>query len=424
MDLTRLNGIKPKYVFIAMGIVFLILYVYLMLTDPPQHDVLLFHEYAERFKAGTLFKSGVVSGYPPLSWVFIIAPGLFSSDLQTYYEIFAGVDVLCMFLIGVLLYKICEKRTKYPIILIAIYILITVIYSDHAVRKFDIIPVLFMMISIYLFLEKKKYSWAVIVAVLGGLIKYFPALLIPIFIFMVMKDKDALKDTMKGFVFCLVLGVAAVAVLISMGAMDFASLLGFITSQEARGFHIESTVGTTSVVICHLLGMETDYSYGKDFNVDIDNVICDAMIGWWMYVYYACMLLTIALIFITLYKRKCEDEEESFKYLTASSLAIILMFILMNKVFSTQFIQWFYPLLIMFLCYRQPREGVVLSVVTIAVAAISRYFLNTENQELMLFRDILLFVVMGLAFYYMIRRKWSLGLDDPRPPAEEKPLAE
>ena len=424
MDLARLDVIKPKHIYIILGVIFLILYIYLMLTDPPRHDVVLFQKYAEMFKAGTLFNSGVVSGYPPLAWIFIIVPGLFTSDLQSYYEVFAAVDVVCMFLIGVLLYRICKDRTKYPLILLAIYVIITVIYSDHAVRKFDIIPVLFMMVSIYLFLEKKKYSWAVIVALLGGLIKYFPALLIPIFIFMVMKDREALKDTMKGFVICIVLGVAAVAALILSGTMDFASLLGFISSQDARGFHIESTVGTTSVVICHLMGMPTDYVPSTDFTVDVDNAICNAMIGWWMYLFYALVILSFALFFITQYRKRCEDEEDFYKYLTASSLAMILVFILFNKVFSTQFIQWFYPLLIMFLCYREPREGLVLSVLTIAISALSRYFLNTESQEIMLLRDILLFVMMFLAFRYVITRKWSLGLDEERPPIEEPAVSE
>lgn len=412
MDFTRLDELRPKQVFIILGIFFIILYIYLMLTDPPQHDVVLFHDYAQRFKAGTLFNSGVISGYPPLSWAFIIFPGLFTDDLQTYYEIFAGIDVLCMFLIGVLLYKICKDRTRFPLLLLVVYLLITVFYCDHAVRKFDIIPVLFMTYSIYLFLVKEKYSWAVIVAVLGALIKYFPALLIPIFIFMVMKDRPALKEMMKGFVLCLVLGVAAAGILIATGTMDAASLLGFITSQDSRGFHIESTVGTASVVICHLTGMPTFYTPSTDFTADVDNDICNAMIGWWMPVFFASVILTIVVILITQYRKGCDGEEDYFKYLTASSLAIMLMFILMNKVFSTQFIQWFYPLVIMFLCYRQPREGVVLSIICLLIAGISRIFLNTENQELMLFRDILMIALMVLAFRYMISRKWSLGLDD------------
>ena len=404
MDLARLDAIKPKHIYIILGVIFLILYIYLMLTDPPRHDVVLFQKYAEMFKAGTLFNSGVVSGYPPLAWIFIIVPGLFTSDLQSYYEVFAAVDVVCMFLIGVLLYRICKDRTKYPLILLAIYVIITVIYSDHAVRKFDIIPVLFMMVSIYLFLEKKKYSWAVIVALLGGLIKYFPALLIPIFIFMVMKDREALKDTMKGFVICIVLGVAAVAALILSGTMDFASLLGFISSQDARGFHIESTVGTTSVVICHLMGMPTDYVPSTDFTVDVDNAICNAMIGWWMYLFYALVILSFALFFITQYRKRCEDDEDFYKYLTASSLAIVLVFILFNKVFSTQFIQWLYPLFVMMLCYRDLKQTAILSAVFIFIVLLSRVFLAisyqnmTAGQCLLFVRDILMIYALIVAF--------------------------
>lgn len=416
MELGRLMKIDFKSWCIASGLFFLILYIILMLTDPPDHDVLLFYKYAMEFKEGTLFSSGVVSGYPPLSWIFIIVPGLFSDDLMVYYYIFAGVDVLCMFLIGVFLHRICENRTHYLLLILVVYLIMILLYSDHAVRKFDIVPALMMICSIDLFL-RNRYGPAVFVSVIGALVKYFPALLIPVFIVMVMFERDSLKKTLKALLACIGIGLVGLAALLGTGLMDYNSILGFITSQDTRGFHIESLVGTFSTVFCNITGEPTWYVPSTDFTVDVKNAICDALIGPWMYIMLVVILCVMATVFLSFYKKHnavLESKEEYFKFLTASALAMLLAFVLMNKVFSTQFMLWLFPLMIMFLCYRPKVETGFFLVIYLAMMVIVYFFLRSSSQGIMAIRDLLLIALMIISLRYVITRKWTINLDEDK----------
>jgi hypothetical protein len=342
---------------------------------------------------------------------------MFTDDVQVYYAIFAAMDIIAMFLVGYLLIKICRVHTKYWYLILIVYMLVTAIYCDHAVRKFDIIAVVVMTLSIYLFLNK-RYELSIIMAVVGALIKIFPVILIPVFIIMVLKDRDALKSTMKGLVVCIGIGLVAVAAIVATGMMSLDNITGFISSQNARSFHMCSTVGALSAMVCEWTGKPTSYVIEAN-TLDVKNYICDALIGGWMTVFAISLIVVIILVaYLYLRNPPIDSDEDYFKFLTAASLALMIVFLLMNKVFSTTYLQWSYPLLIMFLCYRGKFDTLIVSAIYISTMVLTIVFLNSGTNELMLLRAIILSVLVVLCFRYMYKRKWDLGLDEPDDPPE------
>ena len=368
---------------------------------PANNDVMVFFDYSQQFKAGTLFDGGAFSEYPPLAWAVIILPGLFSNDFTVYFIIFSGIDVICMFLTGLMLMRICRERTRYLPILMLVYIAMTGLYFDQAIFKFDIVAVLMMTLSIDRFVSK-RYCAAVAFAVIGAFIKLFPILLLPVFLIILLKDRGELERFMKGTAVVFGIALLLLAILLLSGVHSDI-LFGFISFQGDRGFHHESVFGTFTVIICMIFGIETTYPEAYH-TLDIKNMFCDAVIGYWTFVMAAVMVLALCAIVYERSRFRDGDDKQRFIFLISSSAILMLAFIMINKVFSTQFIQWLYPLFVMMLCYRDLKQTAILSAVFIVIVLLSRAFLAisyqnmTAGQCLLFVRDILMIYALIVAF--------------------------
>ena len=378
---------------------------------PANNDVMVFFDYSQQFKAGTLFDGGAFSEYPPLAWIVILLPGLFSSDFTVYFIIFSGIDVVCMFITGMLLMRICRERTKYLPILMLTYIAMTLLYFDQAIFKFDIVAVFLMTLSIDRFINR-RYCMAVTFAVIGAFIKLFPVLLLPVFLIILLGNREELRCFLKGTVTVIGVVVLLLAVLLLSGVHSDI-LFGFISFQGDRGFHHESVFGTFTVIICMLFGIETSYPEAYH-TLDIKNVICDVAIGYWTIIMAVVMLLALCAIIYERSRLRNEDDKRRFIFLISSSTILMLSFIIINKVFSTQFIQWLYPLFVMMLCYRDMKQTAILSTVFILIVLLSRMFLATSyidmsvGQCILFARDILMIYALITAF----RTIHSMNSDD------------
>lgn len=396
-----LSNDREKKMALFMLLSLVIAQVICLVFIPANNDVVVFFDYSQQFKAGTLFDGGAFSEYPPLAWIIILMPGLFSSDFTVYFIIFSGIDVVCMFLTGLLLMKICRERTRHLPILMLTYIAMTLLYFDQAIFKFDIVAVLMMTLSIDRFIDR-RYCSAVIFAVIGAFIKLFPVLLLPVFFIMLLRNREELERFLKGTAAVVGVVVLSLAILLLSG-IHGDILFGFISFQGDRGFHHESVFGTFTVIICMLFGIETSYPEAYH-TVDISNVICDAVIDYWTIIMAVVMVLALCAIVYERFRTRDEDDRRRFIFLISSSAILVLSFIMINKVFSTQFIQWLYPLFVMLLCYHDMKQTVILSAVFIIIILLSRLFLAISylymsvGQCLLFVRDILMIWALIMSF--------------------------
>ena len=168
-----------------------------------------------------------------------------------------------------------------------------------------------------------------------------------------------------------------------------------------------SFIGTLSVVICHITGDPTSYVIANHTK-DVDNFICDALVDYWIYIFLISMAAVVLAISIKYLKHGSEmEEEDNYRFLTSAALAMVVAMLLANKVFSTQFIQWVYPLIVMYMCFRDEKGIITVAAVFCLTVAISRFFLAESIQEMLLFRDILLIIFLYSGLLYVTRKDWE-----------------
>lgn len=387
----------------AAGAVLLVLYLFFS-SGEPRDDVLVFYDYAMRFRDGGVPYADFNDFYPPLAWAFILLPGLLATDLQTYFRVYAGIATIAMFLTLAVIMRICRRQGIRTDAAVLAYMVVTVLYYNHAIRKFDIEAVLFLALSIMFFLER-RYGLAYPMAVVGGMIKLFPLVAVPVFLIMAVRDPSSRRGTARGLMCSVVLAAAVfVPLMLTFGPSEVTIFLG---GNSGRGFQSESVTATVSELVCGLLGIGSERvpAYGT---TDVVNPICNALSGPWMLVMAVLMVASLLLVW-----RRSDDrpgsEEDRTRFLAASLFLAMSVFILSNKVFSTQYIQWLYPMIPLLLAYRGPGDyayGLSVFAAVVFLSWLGPTFV--PDARILMVRDLLMIYLAVHFARYLCGGDWSM----------------
>ena len=104
-----------------------------------------------------------------------------------------------------------------------------------------------------------------------------------------------------------------------------------------------------------------------------------------------------------------ETGEEQLKMMEPGTLATMIVFLLFSKVFSTQFILWIYPLIVLFAGYRNRCGTIVVCVLSVPMGLLSTSYLGNHYVWILLVRDAILTLFMIEAIYYTLRREELLS---------------
>lgn len=394
---------RDRLLLIAAGVVLLGLYLFFS-AGAPRDDVLVFYGYAMRFDAGELPYEDFNDFYPPLAWLFILLPGMFTSDLQAYFMIYAGIATLAMFLTLAVVMRICRRLGIRTDAAVLAYMVVTVIYYNHAIRKFDIEAVLFLALSIMFFLER-RHELAYPMAMIGGMIKLFPLVAVPVFLIMALRDRPSRAGTVRGMVYSVVLAAAVLVPL--MLVFDPSEVTLFLGGNSGRGFQSESVLATVSELICGLLGIPSERvpAYGT---TDVSNPICDALSGPWTAFMAVVMIAALLLVWRGSAGRGDSDRDRAM-FLSASLFVVMSAFILSNKVFSTQYIQWLYPVIPLVLMYRS--RGDYAYGLTVFAAVVFLSWLGptfVPDARMLMVRDLLMLYLALHFARYVAGGSWTL----------------
>ena len=392
---------------LMLGMLILALLYCIYGLDCATSDVIVFYEISEKFLGGEIPYRDFSTGYPPLSLIFFMFPRLFTSDINTYAAIFAAVNTVMFFLTLYCLVKICSMRNINRTVVSVLFLLMVSLYYEAAIRKFDASVGLFVVLSIFLFL-KRKYFWATTAAFAGAMIKIAPALLIPVFLIISIRCKECRKGVLASTALCAIIVLFAVTVLVIAG-FDIGAITQFIESNSTRGFHQESTVAAVAMLIAKLGGppfsmVESNYTY------DVSAPLCDALVDIWTYVMIIAVILVLMILAYAVSKKGVgETGEEQLKMIVAGTLATMIVFLLFSKVFSTQFILWIYPLIVLFAGYRNRCGTIVVCVLSVAMVLLSTSYLGNHKVWILLVRDAILTLFMIESIYYTLRREELLS---------------
>jgi len=387
------------------------LVIYHSIGDGSETDVFNFYKQAEAIKAGQLPYKDFVFEFPPFALIFFMIPSIFTSDLQTYIFLF-GIEIVFFSLVTLyFMINVAEKMKINKYFVSIIFMAFILIYFQQMIRKFDIIVAAFTFISLYLFCEK-KYTSGYAVMAFAALVKVYPAFLIPIFIIMNLTDKEDVmrkKNVLKGIVACL--GVALVAIvpfiLMSVPISDILSFIGFHSN---RGFQIESIVAL--IVQClGSLGLTTFVIVPSCDTYDVYSSICNALLPYWSAITLLAIVLVLVLIMHHASNVKCRSNYRVFtSEIIMYSLAVIMTFMLVNKVFSTQYVIWIYALITFLAVINEKKINMPIAVLSILIVVFSGlivYFGQYYDLFLIvnIIRDLMLLFVFSQIILHLLGKK-------------------
>ena len=157
------------------------------------YDIGTYYEIGRFFLDGKVLYLEQHSEYPPIASFFFVLPFILFGDMdRKLYILLWQVFMSIIFILTVSI--ICFIRTKWKKDPLPVLIMISPSLIYFSLMRFDILCCFFVILSIYYFIEK-KYQISYLLLSISVFIKWYPALLFPVFIvYNYYEEKDLKKE--------------------------------------------------------------------------------------------------------------------------------------------------------------------------------------------------------------------------------------
>ncbi len=340
---------EEKHLILATATVATVLFVataIVLLDSGPRNDVVNFYRHAMDIKNGILPYSGFEFEFPPLALLFFLIPGLFTSDLVTYSRIFAFQCAALMCIAAYCIMRMAPKGdTRIRYLAGAVFTLLILLYLTESVKKFDSIVMSLTAISLFFF-SRRRWGLAYGIMAAAALIKMYPAcFLVLMASYNFLSASGGVEALKKGLSACVAVLLIAFVPLWVAG-VGFGDSLSFVSFHAGRGFQVESTMATLIMILGNLGLTETWIVPANDTN-DVAGPLADALSPYWMVI---CLLLVGVALIICIRRMPRDGAQWDASRMAMAMMFVCIVFMLANKVFSTQYMMWLFPLIAMF-CY-------------------------------------------------------------------------
>jgi hypothetical protein len=324
---------------------------------------------AQKIFHGEIPYHDFISEYPPLALMGFLLPGLFFHTTTAYSWAFAAellmFDLLVLYLLADLavFFKVSIKNT------LAVYTLVILAIGPILVCRYDIMPAALTLLALWAFIKgKNKLAWGA--TALGFLAKLYPVIILPLFLLYQWKNRQYGRMFQGIAVFVIVVLIFCLPWLI----IDAPGFTKSFTYHLDRPLHAESTYGS-ALMVGQVFGMDkipADLTYGS---WNLLSSLADKLAK---IAFYVTAFFSIIIYWLFVTRTRYDEVNDSSKPLNTSSASILaqcvilltFVFLLLNKVFSAQYLAWLCPLLPLF--FYGKRKYTVLSLFVIA-AAVTQY---------------------------------------------------
>lgn len=281
--------------------------------------------------------------YPPLALLFIAIPRLFADTPFGYNVAFVAEMFLFMLAGLIITSRLAAELGRDSRRAMLLYTVLTLLMLEFVLDRFDMIPAVMTLAALYLFVTGRMY-WAFALLALGTLTKLYPALLFPV-LFLFLAFGRRWNDLARGTV--AFAGVGAAAVVLCL-AVDPELITAFLGYHGDRPLQLES-VASSVIYLMSMFGLADVriQSATEDGSFLSDNLVGplpDAVAGVLMPVMVAAILAVCALY---AWRRCAGERDEGMRYAALAMLGCLMAFMVFNKVFSSQYLIWIIPSLIM-----------------------------------------------------------------------------
>ncbi len=352
--------------------------------------------------------------YPPFAFVFMIIPRLFFSDPFGYNVGFV-IEMYVFTIIGLVLTRRLAERLEFSQVkAMTVYSVLMVLLLEFITDRYDIVTAVMSLAAFYLILTKRP-MWAFILLALGMMTKLYPSMYFPIFLMIYIVQKDWKGAGQGLFWFALTSAIIFVPLML----IDPDLFMGFLSYHSNRPLEIGSLAATLIYPFSMMGLIETSiYPAWMEGSFGSDNLVGpvpDAIAG----ILSPIMVLSIlAIIFYYALVRKNEEREKERAYLLVlAMLGVTLAFMLIGKVFSSQYLIWaipFYALAIMMTSDRMRSKRLLYTLIASFVltqvnfAYLYGYLgggtnINDLGMILMLIRNLMIVVTFAMTIMEIAR---------------------
>ena len=367
----------------------------------------------EWYENGLIPYEDYVFEYPPLSLLIFLIPRIFSWNLDSYHFMYAIFSMIAYLIISKLILDMTKDNENLRPYIILLLLLIPIFGFRFIITRNDIFAVVAIVLSIWCYRNDHK-RLAFILIGLGAMIKLYPILLIVPYLANEISRRDV-----RSFLECFII-IAATCIVVELPFMinDFDSAFNYLDYHGDRPIQIESVVATF-MYFAYLLGY-TDLHYIESYGSDnmwgeLPDKVAPYMndvLSWSLFI------IIVFLLIISIWSKKWDDNM-SFRMLILMSLAIILTFIIFNKVYSAQYMLWVLgltPLMIWSISSEKIRRyGFILTIVFgsvsgIAAATYSSYDINDWFISIEALKNFLTIAMLCFVVYviYMESKMYKL----------------
>lgn len=400
--------IRAASLFIVL-VLFLATVLVFILDGGPRGDIVNFYGYAMAMKGGEIPYVDFEYEFPPASLLFFMVPALFTSDLTVYYWIFGLMSAAFMSAAVICVMRMAPSEGS-GYLAALLFVVLILLYLTESVKKFDSIPMSLTAISLYLF-SKGRWSWSYGFMAVASFTKLYPCLFLPLMVaYNLFSEKGGRDAVGRGVLSCAAVLSIVFLSLWSIGVSP-AEALSFLGFHGDRGFQTESTMATVMELL-GLLGLSEIQIVDAHNTYDVIGPIADALATYWTYVISAVVIA--ALVFCFRYLAR-SGGERGFQALAVSMLLVCAAFMLINKVFSTQYMMWLFPLLAMLLFLPEANGREKKTIGWIALMQILCIVILRSDIGSWVYvsacagRDIIMIAIVCAAVMIMIGRGFTIG---------------
>jgi uncharacterized membrane protein len=277
--------------------------------------------------------------YPPLALLPFALPRLATFglriDFSGYVWLFLIQNAIFSTLIALVIAQIRGLLAAGPAL--ALYALLVAVSAPLLPWRYDLFPALLTVLAL-LCLLRQRPGWAGIWLGLGVAAKLYPIVLLPIFgvYYLAGKNRPALLRLALGS------AGALAATLLPFVLIAPGPLLSFLRYHELRGLQLES-LPAGAIMLAHVLGMTPaglEFNYGA---LQIVSPLAGAVLSWLPIVFVVLFGAVLASCRARFREEQAAGGRVTSESLIAYSVAVLLAFIVTNKVFSPQYLIWLLP---------------------------------------------------------------------------------
>ncbi|MEO6288014.1 MAG: hypothetical protein ABIN80_06295 [Dyadobacter sp.] len=304
-----------------------------------ESDLTLYYSTAVHLLEGQVPFRDFKLEYPFFALIPIVIPQLFNGltggGFYTYSFWLVLQNMLLGLAIGVLIYKTAKLNKK---IAVYKYLVILIFSLPVFLYRLDPFPAFLTIFAIYALVSKPFTSGASLMVSIGA--KLYTIIFLPViglFYLINQRHKAAIMSFMGGLL-VLLLAFAAFFLMEENGLRDF------LTYHQSRGIHLESFLGGLLLLLYQfgIASVEVKHSYGA---MHLVTPWTDELLFIVKVITPICFAALVIFIGWTFRQQRLVEKEVSILSLIHACTAQLLLFLLLNKVLSPQYMVWLLPVI-------------------------------------------------------------------------------